>query len=168
MDNDADRRSAWTFLTNHARVLLAIAADPQARMRDMAAKIGITERAAQGIVADLVEAGYLERIRVGRRNHYQIRPDQHFRHPAEADMPVQVLIDMFTHRDLPSGALRTASEPVLRHVAEPAQPVVPAAAVPDLEHDQPTALQVSLAGERRGQADGSTLGHISPLADSGV
>ncbi|MFC7722230.1 helix-turn-helix transcriptional regulator [Nonomuraea recticatena] len=113
MDNAADRRSAWTFLTNHARVLLAVAADPHVRMRDMAAKIGITERAAQGIVADLVEAGYLERIRVGRRNHYQIRPDQHFRHPAEADMPVQVLIDMFTHRDLPSGALRKESEPVL-------------------------------------------------------
>ncbi|MFG3437052.1 helix-turn-helix transcriptional regulator [Nonomuraea sp. NPDC047897] len=101
MDTAADRRSAWTFLTNHARVLLAVAADPQVRIRDMAARIGITERAAQGIVADLEEAGYLERIRVGRRNHYRIRPDQHFRHPTEADMPVRVLIDMFTHRDLP-------------------------------------------------------------------
>lgn len=100
MNDAADRRSAWTFLTNHARVLLAVAADPQVRLRDMAATIGITERAAQGIVTDLEEAGYLERIRVGRRNHYRINPDRHLRHHTEADMPVRALIDMFTQRDL--------------------------------------------------------------------
>lgn len=92
--------SSWTFLTNHARVLLVIARDPQARVRDIAAAIGITERAAQGIVTDLEDAGYLQRIRIGRRNNYSIDPRQHFRHPTEADVPVQVLIDMFTHRDL--------------------------------------------------------------------
>jgi predicted ArsR family transcriptional regulator len=98
--NEAERRSAWTFLTNHARVLLAIAADPQVRVRDIAGSIGITERAAQSIVTDLENSGYLVRMRVGRRNHYQINPGQHFRHHTEADTPVQVLIDMFTHRDL--------------------------------------------------------------------
>ncbi|WP_336213833.1 helix-turn-helix transcriptional regulator [Nonomuraea sp. LPB2021202275-12-8] len=100
MDNAADRRSGWTFLTNHARVLLAIATDPQLRVRDMAATIGITERAAQGIVTDLEEAGYLKRTRVGRRNHYRIEPDRRLRHHTEAELPIQALIDMFTHRDL--------------------------------------------------------------------
>ncbi|MEU8247765.1 helix-turn-helix domain-containing protein [Nonomuraea sp. NPDC048916] len=92
--------SAWTFLTNHARVLLVIARDPQARLRDIAATIGITERAAQGIVTDLEDAGYLQRTRIGRRNNYSIDPRRHFRHPTEADVPVQALLDMFTHRDL--------------------------------------------------------------------
>lgn len=121
MDHDAGRRSAWTFLTNHARVLLAIAADPEVRIRDIASRIGITERAAQGIVSDLEDAGYLERIRVGRRNHYHLRPDRHFRHPTEAGMPVQVLIDMFRQRDLHQEALR--SDP-----HEPGGPLPPGAA----------------------------------------
>ncbi|MFG3438862.1 helix-turn-helix transcriptional regulator [Nonomuraea sp. NPDC047897] len=99
MSKIADDRPRWTFLTNHARVLLEIARDPQVRVRDIAAVIGITERAAQGIVTDLREAGYLDPVRVGRRNHYTIDAAQHFRHPTEANMPVQVLIDMFTHRD---------------------------------------------------------------------
>ncbi|MFC4117665.1 MarR family transcriptional regulator [Nonomuraea zeae] len=101
MDHVTEQRSGWTFLTNHARVLLAIAADPMVRVRDIAANIGITERAAQGIVRDLEEAGYLRRSRVGRRNRYQIIPHRPFRHPAEGDMPVQALIDLFTHRDQP-------------------------------------------------------------------
>ena len=72
-----DRSSTWTFLTHHARVLLEIARDPQARMRDIAAGIGITERAVQGIVTDLHQAGYLSRDRVGRRNHYSLNLDEH-------------------------------------------------------------------------------------------
>jgi predicted transcriptional regulator len=64
----------WTFLTNHARVLVEIARNPQTRLRDIAAGIGITERAAQAIVTDLEEAGYLTRTRVGRRNHYSVDP----------------------------------------------------------------------------------------------
>ncbi|TDE54069.1 ArsR family transcriptional regulator [Nonomuraea mesophila] len=103
MDNDGGRRAGWTFLTNHARVLLAIAVDPKVRVRDIASTIGITERAAQSIVSDLEEAGYIQRNRVGRRNHYHIQPGVTFRHHTEADMPVQVLIDIFTHRDLPAG-----------------------------------------------------------------
>lgn len=100
MSKIAGDRPRWTFLTNHARVLLAIARNPQVRVRDIAAAIGITERAAQGIVTDLKEAGYLDPVRVGRRNHYTIDARQTFRHPTEAQMPVQALIDMFTHRDL--------------------------------------------------------------------
>ena len=63
----------WTFLTNHARVLLCIAHDPGARLRDIAASAGITERAAYGIVTDLTAAGYIVKHKDGRRNRYQIQ-----------------------------------------------------------------------------------------------
>jgi hypothetical protein len=89
----------WTFLTNHARVLLEIARDPQVRLRDVAATAGITERAAQAIVADLEAAGYVTRTRVGRRNHYTIDPKRRFRHPAEADQHIAGLLALFTHRE---------------------------------------------------------------------
>lgn len=73
----------WTFLTNHAHTLLCIARDPGIRLRDVAERVGVTERAAQRIVADLVEAGYLDRLREGRRNYYRIRADRPLRHPVE-------------------------------------------------------------------------------------
>jgi hypothetical protein len=63
----------WTFLTNHARVLLCIAHDPVMRLRDIAASLGITERSAYGIVTDLAEAGYIVKHKDGRRNRYQIQ-----------------------------------------------------------------------------------------------
>jgi hypothetical protein len=63
----------WSFLTNHARVLLCIAHDPGVRLRDIAARTGITERRAYGIVADLTEAGYVVKHKDGRRNRYQIQ-----------------------------------------------------------------------------------------------
>src|SRR5436190_16659396 len=65
--------AAWSFLTNHARVLLCIAHDPGVRLRDIAARVGITERSAYGIVTDLTEAGYIVKQRDGRRNRYQIQ-----------------------------------------------------------------------------------------------
>ena len=86
----------WTFLTNHAHVLLSIARNPTARLRDVAAAVGITERAAQTIVADLEAAGYLHRTRVGRRNEYTVDPSGHFRHPAEADRRIGDLLALFT------------------------------------------------------------------------
>jgi predicted transcriptional regulator len=88
-------RKPWTFLTNHARVLICIARDPELRVRDVAQEIGITERAAQLIITDLEEAGYLVRTRVGRRNTYTINADRPFRHPAEAGHDVQDLIELF-------------------------------------------------------------------------
>ncbi len=81
--NRPDSSDQWTFLTNHAHVLLCIARDPAIRLRDVAQSVGITERATQRIVADLVFAGYLERARVGRRNHYEVNGELHFRHPIE-------------------------------------------------------------------------------------
>ncbi|WP_214322811.1 helix-turn-helix transcriptional regulator [Nonomuraea sediminis] len=98
MDPDGYRPS-WTFLTHHARVLVEVARDPEIRVRDIAATIGITERAAHRILNDLHEDGYLTRTRVGRRNHYGLNMDKHFRYPTEADLPIQVLVDMFTERD---------------------------------------------------------------------
>jgi DNA-binding Lrp family transcriptional regulator len=90
----------WTFLTNHARVLIYLARHPTRRIRDVADEIGITERAAQLIIADLEEAHYLTRTRVGRRNTYAINPNRPFRHPAEGDHLVQELISVFVGHDL--------------------------------------------------------------------
>lgn len=85
----------WTFLTNHAHVLLCIAADPDIRLRDIADRVGITERATQKIVHDLAGDGYLVVTRQGRRNHYQVLPGGRFRHPLEARREVADLLDLF-------------------------------------------------------------------------
>lgn len=82
----------WTFLTNHAHVLLCVAREPEARMRDLAERVGITERAVQRIVADLEESGHIVRIRRGRRNHYEVRDHLHLRHPIERHKRVSSLI----------------------------------------------------------------------------
>lgn len=86
-------RSGWTFLTNHAHVLVCISQEPDARGRDIAARVGITERAAQAIVADLVADGYLTRRREGRRNHYEIHHEAPLRHPLERHRSVGELLD---------------------------------------------------------------------------
>ena len=65
--------ASWTFLTNHARVLLCIAQDPGVRLRDIAARLDVTERSAYGIVTDLAQAGYVVKQKDGRRNRYQIQ-----------------------------------------------------------------------------------------------
>ena len=87
--------ASWTFLTNHGHVLLAIADDPETRLRDIAARVGITERAAQLIVSDLEAGGYLLKEKVGRRNHYTVVRGRAFRHPAEAGGGIDDLIGIF-------------------------------------------------------------------------
>jgi DNA-binding MarR family transcriptional regulator len=82
----------WTFLTNHAHVLLQLALEPDIRLRDIAARVGITERAAHAIISDLVEAGYVARTRIGRRNRYTVFPTLPLRHPLEADHAVGELL----------------------------------------------------------------------------
>jgi DNA-binding transcriptional ArsR family regulator len=86
--------SEWTFLTNHAHVLLCVVRDPEVRLRDVADAVGITERAAQRIVGDLVEAGYLERTREGRRNRYRLHDELPLRHPLERDHAVGEILDV--------------------------------------------------------------------------
>ncbi|WP_181448965.1 AsnC family transcriptional regulator [Nonomuraea aridisoli] len=76
-------------------MLVILADNPCARIRDIAAAIGITERAAHGIITDLVQEGYGERVREGRRNRYVIVPGRHLRHPSQNTVPVQWLVDLF-------------------------------------------------------------------------
>lgn|GEM_PF-357031 len=94
-ESNGSAGSGWTFLTNHAHVLLAIAGDPEVRMRDVAAAVGVTERAVQMIVADLEAGGYLARTRVGRRNRYAVNEAGRFRHPAESDHRIGELLALF-------------------------------------------------------------------------
>ena len=83
---------SWTFLTNHAHVLIAIQRNPDARQRDIAYVVGITVGAVQRIIADLEREGYLTSERVGRRNHYQVNGGLSLRHPLEDQHTVDVLI----------------------------------------------------------------------------
>jgi predicted transcriptional regulator len=85
----------WTFLTNHSHVLLCIDRDPDVRLRDIAAQVGITERAAQKIVHDLAADGYVDVRRVGRRNHYEVLTGGRFRHPLESGHEVSDLLRLF-------------------------------------------------------------------------
>jgi hypothetical protein len=82
----------WTFLTGHGHALIVIVRDQDIRLRELAVELGVTERTAQTIVNDLVEAGYLERTRVGNRSHYEVRADRPFRHPVERDHSVGELL----------------------------------------------------------------------------
>ncbi len=79
---------SWSFLTNHARVLLRIAQDPGARLRDIAADVGITERRAYGIVTDLTAAGYVVKEKDGRRNRYQIQAHLPLPDPASQELAI--------------------------------------------------------------------------------
>jgi len=89
----------WTLLTGHGHVLVEIARNPQARMRDIAAAVDLTERAVQAIVADLESAGYLTRERVGRSNRYSVNPDSMFRHKAQQGLRVGPLLDLLATAD---------------------------------------------------------------------
>ena len=95
-DND---NKTWRFLSNHTQVLLCLHRDPDARFRDIAQSVGITERAAQRIVADLIESGYVESERVGRRNHYTIKTNTAMRHPAQHGHEVGELLQLLQLED---------------------------------------------------------------------
>lgn len=82
----------WTFLTNHAHVLIAISRNPEIRQRDIAYVVGITPGAVQRIIHELEEGGYLRSERVGRRNRYEIVPDMPLRHPLEDQHTIQELL----------------------------------------------------------------------------
>ena len=94
MSRAEDNGKTWRFLSNHTQVLLCIHRDPNARFRDIAQSVGITERAAQRIVAELVESGYVESERVGRRNHYHVNTDIAMRHPAQDGHEVGELLEL--------------------------------------------------------------------------
>ncbi|MFC4453885.1 winged helix-turn-helix domain-containing protein [Deinococcus sonorensis] len=86
--------ASWTFLTNHAHVLVCLVQSPDATLREVAVRVGITERAVQRILRDLEETGILRRERVGRRNTYTVIGTSPLRHPLEAHRSVQDLLDL--------------------------------------------------------------------------
>jgi DNA-binding MarR family transcriptional regulator len=94
MTESAGRQATWVFLSNHAHILLCIARDPDSRTRDIAEQVGITERAAQRIVSDLIAEGYLKRTKNGRRNHYEINRQGHLRTAAFVDLEIGPLLDV--------------------------------------------------------------------------
>lgn len=85
----------WTFFSNHGHLLIALSRDPDARLRDLADDVGITERAVHRILAEMEEAGVITRQRAGRRNHYEIDRSRQLRHPLESHRSIGDLIDMF-------------------------------------------------------------------------
>ena len=111
MEDEKTQRMAsspdWTFLSNYAHVLLCIAGTPEIRLRDVAERVGITERAVQRIVADLEEAGYLSRSRDGRRNHYKVHADRPLRHSVEAHRNVGLLLKLILGPRVPGKSEKT-------------------------------------------------------------
>ncbi len=97
----------WTLLTGHGHVLVEIACNPDARVRDISAVVGLTERTVQAIVADLEAAGYLTRTRTGRRTRYSVNHDSLFRHPAQEGHRVGPFLTLFAA----SENARTTPEP---------------------------------------------------------
>ena len=92
MGDPGERDGSWTLLTGHGHVLVEIARNPGARIRDISAAAGLTERTVQAIVSDLEAAGYLTRTRTGRRTRYAVNPDSSFRHPAQEGLRVGPLL----------------------------------------------------------------------------
>ena len=96
----------WDFLTNHAHVLVCVAQDSDSRLRDVAAAVGITERAAHRILSELVEEGYVLRERHGRRNRYQVVPELPLRHPLLQEREVGELLDVLIGSTRPVAGTR--------------------------------------------------------------
>jgi hypothetical protein len=86
--------ATWSFLTNHARALLCLAHDPGVRLRDLASEVGITERRAHGIVADLVDAGYVLKEKTGRRNHYRVQQHLPLGDPVGRERTIGEMLDL--------------------------------------------------------------------------
>ncbi|MGN7189487.1 MULTISPECIES: winged helix-turn-helix domain-containing protein [unclassified Curtobacterium] len=93
----------WTFLTNHAHVLLCVAANPDARVREIAQTVGVTERATQRILTELEDAGYLTKARDGRRNRYTLNPDARMRHPMDQEHHIGELVTLLTAQPAAQG-----------------------------------------------------------------
>ncbi len=97
-----DPLPGWTFLTNHAQVLVCISGDPGIRLRDIGDRVGITERAAHRIVGQLTDAGYITRRRNGRRNQYAVNPDVRLPDPIARERSVGELVEVLTRGQPPS------------------------------------------------------------------
>ena len=110
----------WTFLSNHSHVLILLAKEPYLRLRDVADRVGITERSAQRIVMELEHAGVLARCRVGRRNSYIVHVEQPLRHPVERHCTVADLLKMVNGElPPPTAEIEDDSDNADRHSAAP-------------------------------------------------
>ena len=92
----AGKPRTWTFLSNHGHILILLSQEPEARLRDIAESVGVTERAATAIINDLEEAGYLTRSREGRRNRYTVHKNKKFRHHIESGHSIDELLAIFS------------------------------------------------------------------------
>ena len=97
----------WNFLTNHSHVLIVLQSEPDLVLREVAVRVGITERAVQRIVQELEGEGYLKRERVGRRNHYQILSGKHLRHPVESHCTIDQILALVTKANTSKRSLKT-------------------------------------------------------------
>lgn len=96
-EGSRERTKKWTFLTNHAHVLMCVAKEPDLRLRDIAERVQITERATQLIISDLIAEGYVVRSKVGRRNNYHVNGHGRMRHPMFRELAIQRLLDLLDH-----------------------------------------------------------------------
>lgn len=96
-EGSPERSKRWTFLTNHAHVLMCVAKDPDLRLRDIAERVGITERAAQLIISDLIAEGYVVRSKIGRRNNYHVNGHGRMRHPMFRELAIERLLELLDH-----------------------------------------------------------------------
>ena len=99
MNDPGDSGGTWTLLTGHGHVLVEIARDPEARIRDISTAVGLTERTVQAIVADLETAGYLARTRTGRRTKYTVNHDSLFRHSAQEGLRIGPFLALLSEAD---------------------------------------------------------------------
>ena len=102
--SSTDQPKTWTFLTNHAQVLLCLVDTPDIRLRDVAERVGITERATQRILAELVEAGYVKATRVGRRNTYTVDREHAMRHSAQFGHEIGDLLNALAGNSTPDAS----------------------------------------------------------------
>jgi hypothetical protein len=110
-----EQNGSWTLLTGHGHVLVEIARNPNARIRDLSSAVDLTERTVQAIVADLEAAGYISRTRIGRRTRYTVNPDSPFRHSAQAGLRVGPMLDQLTEMaDADSPGSAAAGSPLRR------------------------------------------------------
>ena len=129
MSSQADREGSWTLLTGHGHVLVEIARNPEARIRDISPVVGLTERTVQAIVADLEAAGYLTRSRTGRRTRYTVKPDSMFRHAAQEGHRIGPFLALLASTGDPSEPAGTAQVP--RDPTGTTGPHAPADSVPE-------------------------------------
>ena len=119
MESPGTLNGSWTLLTGHGHVLVEVARNPEARIRDISLAVDLTERTVQAIVADLEAAGYLTRTRVGRRTRYTVDPESPFRHSAQQGLRVGPMLDLLTAMaavdDAPAPAASPSHRPLPSH-----------------------------------------------------